>query len=296
MLHGDCLMEAGRCDEGRKVVRDYYAKPNPNPMLAMSSTASRSERIVDRADVLPAVAARAARARAARADAPLRAQSSNDTTTKPRTTPTRWPRRSRSSRAARTTIATKSRRTSTASGRRTATRAAATRRKNHFRSQCSINSPHNVDNCSNSLLNKDIVQEHALIVLVAFARSPRAAERRDSGDAGTDASLDNGGRAHVHVPRHAHVVRSYVQHVGRLRRRHTPLSCCQEQDEGIRTDAARGFQSRSGRAHRRLPRLRLRRPAARRARQQRHLVHRDVRQRFVHRARAVITDPFRRTR
>jgi serine/threonine protein kinase len=29
MIHGDCLMEAGRCDEGRKIIRNYYDQPRP---------------------------------------------------------------------------------------------------------------------------------------------------------------------------------------------------------------------------------------------------------------------------
>src|SRR5262249_1363544 len=29
IIHGDCLMQAGRCDEGRKAIRDYYSQPRP---------------------------------------------------------------------------------------------------------------------------------------------------------------------------------------------------------------------------------------------------------------------------
>jgi hypothetical protein len=36
MIRGDCLMQAGRCDEGRKVVRDYYNQPKANVMLQMT--------------------------------------------------------------------------------------------------------------------------------------------------------------------------------------------------------------------------------------------------------------------
>jgi serine/threonine-protein kinase len=40
MMRGYCLMEAGRCSEGRQSVRDYYAhtNANPNPMLATPAT------------------------------------------------------------------------------------------------------------------------------------------------------------------------------------------------------------------------------------------------------------------
>lgn len=37
MMHGDCLMAAGRCDEGRKVLRDYFGQPRP-ALQQMSST------------------------------------------------------------------------------------------------------------------------------------------------------------------------------------------------------------------------------------------------------------------
>ncbi len=37
IIHGDCLMAAGRCDEGRKMVRDYYNQPRP-ALTQMSST------------------------------------------------------------------------------------------------------------------------------------------------------------------------------------------------------------------------------------------------------------------
>ncbi len=29
MMHGDCLMAAGRCDEGRKIIHDYFSQPRP---------------------------------------------------------------------------------------------------------------------------------------------------------------------------------------------------------------------------------------------------------------------------
>jgi hypothetical protein len=37
IMHGDCLMAAGRCDEGRKMLRDYYNQPRP-ALQQMSST------------------------------------------------------------------------------------------------------------------------------------------------------------------------------------------------------------------------------------------------------------------
>jgi hypothetical protein len=37
MIHGDCLMAAGRCDEGRKIIRDWYNQPRP-ALQQMSST------------------------------------------------------------------------------------------------------------------------------------------------------------------------------------------------------------------------------------------------------------------
>jgi hypothetical protein len=29
MIHGDCVMAVGRCDEGRKIIRDYFSQPRP---------------------------------------------------------------------------------------------------------------------------------------------------------------------------------------------------------------------------------------------------------------------------
>ncbi len=37
MIHGDCLMAAGRCDEGRKMIRDYFSSPRP-ALQQMSSS------------------------------------------------------------------------------------------------------------------------------------------------------------------------------------------------------------------------------------------------------------------
>jgi serine/threonine protein kinase len=152
MMRGYCLMEAGRCDEGRRSVRDYYAKPNPNPMLAMSQTqVDQSVSALAQMYCPPAQLAPAERAQ--RAQTLLyKAQGSHDTATAARYADEiarQIPSLPRGTDDERRKISGYE----YAVGKAYGDAGRCSEAKNHFRSQCSINSPQNVDNCSNGLLN-----------------------------------------------------------------------------------------------------------------------------------------------
>jgi serine/threonine-protein kinase len=152
MMRGYCLMQAGRCDEGRRSVRDYYAKPNPNPMLAMSSTqvdttvSSLAQMYCPPSQLAPAE-------RAQRAQTLLyKAQSSHDTAGAARYADeiaSQLPHLPRATDDDRHKIVG----LEYASGKAYADAGRCNDAKNHFRAQCSLNTAANVDICVNGLLN-----------------------------------------------------------------------------------------------------------------------------------------------
>jgi serine/threonine protein kinase len=152
MLHGYCLMEAGQCDSGRKIVRDYYAQPKANPMLAMStqqidqSVSSMAQMYCQPSQLAPAE-------RAQRAQTLLyKAQSSHDNAGAARYADeiaVQIPQLPRGTDEDRRKVAG----LEYAVGKAYSDAGRCNEAKNHFRSQCSINSPQNVDNCANSLLS-----------------------------------------------------------------------------------------------------------------------------------------------
>jgi serine/threonine protein kinase len=77
-IHGDCLMSAGRCDEGRRVLRDYWNSPRP---IMQQMTAQQIDQTVSSmAEMYCPVSQLSAAERAQRAQTLLyRAQSSKDT-------------------------------------------------------------------------------------------------------------------------------------------------------------------------------------------------------------------------
>jgi hypothetical protein len=152
MMRGYCLMEAGRCSEGRQSVRDYYAKPNPNPMLAMSQT-QVDQTVSSLAQMYCPPSQLAPAERAQRAQTLLyKAQSSHDTATAARYAAEiaqQIPSLPRGTDEERRKISGYE----YAIGKAYGEAGRCNEAKNHFRSQCAINSPQNIDNCSNSLLS-----------------------------------------------------------------------------------------------------------------------------------------------
>ena len=86
------------------------------------------------------------------------------------------------------------------------------------------------------------MQNHALSALVVVALAAACGGKQDAGDAGTDAGSDVDGAACTYAEtrtsanRTCNVSSDCVVVV-------RELSCCQEQDEGIRSDAAAKFTS-----------------------------------------------------
>jgi len=152
MMRGYCLMEAGRCTEGRQSVRDYYAKPNPNPMLATSpqqveTTVSALAQTYCQPSQLTAPE------RAQRAQTLLyKAQSSHDTAGAARYADEISQQLSSLPRG------TDDERRKVAGyeyaiGKAYGDAGRCNEAKNHFRTQCMMNTASNVDTCANSLLN-----------------------------------------------------------------------------------------------------------------------------------------------
>jgi len=152
MMRGYCLMQAGRCDEGRRSVRDYYAKPNPNPMLAMSSSqvdttvSSLAQMYCPPSQLAPAE-------RAQRAQTLLyKAQSSHDTAGAARYADEiaqQLPSLPRSTDDERHKIVG----FEYAVGKAYGEAGRCNEAKAHFRAQCALNSSPNTDLCANSMLN-----------------------------------------------------------------------------------------------------------------------------------------------
>jgi hypothetical protein len=150
MMHGYCLMEAGQCDAGRKSVRDYYAKPNPNPMLQTSpqqvetTVSALAQTYCPPSQLAPAERAQRAQTLLYRAqgDKTAAARYADEIAAQ-------IPQMPRGTEEERRKISG----LEYAVGKAYGDVGRCNEAKNHFRSQCSINSPQNVDNCTNSLLN-----------------------------------------------------------------------------------------------------------------------------------------------
>jgi hypothetical protein len=150
MMHGYCLMEAGQCDAGRRSVRDYYAKPNANPMLATSPqqvdtmVSSLAQTYCPPSQLQPPERAQRAQT--------LIYRSSGDKAAAARYADElaqQIPSLPRGSEDERRKISGYE----YAIGKAYGDAGRCGEAKTHFRSQCSINSPTNVDNCANGLLN-----------------------------------------------------------------------------------------------------------------------------------------------
>ncbi len=150
IIRGDCLMEAGRCDEGRKILRDYYNQPRPimqqmTPQQIDQSISSMAQMYCPPTQLAPPE-------RVQRAQTLLyRAQSSKDTTQAAHYADemaAQLPMLPRGTDEERHKIASYEYGIAKAYG--DAGRCGEAR--NHFHAQCSINSPTNVDRCADALL------------------------------------------------------------------------------------------------------------------------------------------------
>src|SRR5581483_2148775 len=145
-----CLMEAGRCSEGRQSVRDYYAKPNPNPMLAMSSTQVDTT-VSSLAQMYCPPSQLAPPERAQRAQT-LIYKAQGDKVTAARYADElaqQLPALPRGTEDERRKISGYE----YAIGKAYAEAGRCGEAKNHFRAQCSLNGSSNADACTNGLLN-----------------------------------------------------------------------------------------------------------------------------------------------
>ncbi len=152
MIHGDCLMSAGRCDEGRKIIRDYFSTPRPvmqqmTPQQIEQTVSSMAQMYCPTSQLAPAE-------RAQRAQTLLyRSQSSKDTAGAAKYADelaSQIPSLPRASEDDNRKIIGYEYAIGKAYAE--ANRCAEARR--HFRNECSLSSPANPDNCANSLLNQ----------------------------------------------------------------------------------------------------------------------------------------------
>ncbi len=151
MIHGDCLMAAGRCDEGRKIIREYFTQPHPitqqmSPQQVEQTVSSMAQTYCPPTQLAPGE-------RVQRAQMLLyRAQSSKDTATAARYADemaAQLPQLPRTSEDERRKIIGYEYAIAKAYG--DAGRCDEARR--HFRNECSMSSPNASDACANSLLN-----------------------------------------------------------------------------------------------------------------------------------------------
>ncbi|HEY2368833.1 MAG TPA: protein kinase, partial [Polyangiaceae bacterium] len=153
MMRGYCLMEAGRCSEGRQSVRDYYAKPNPNPMLAMSQT-QVDQTVSSLAQMYCPPSQLAPPERAQRAQTLLyKAQSSHDTAGAARYADeiaSQLPSLPRGTDDDRHKIVG----FEYAIGKAYGDAGRCNEARSHFRAQCALNSSANADTCANTMLNQ----------------------------------------------------------------------------------------------------------------------------------------------
>jgi len=149
-IHGGCLMEAGRCDEGRRMIRDYYNQPRPimqqmTPQQIDQMVSSMAQMYCPPGQLAPAE-------RVQRAQTLLyRSQSSKDTAGAARYADemaAQLPLLPRSNDEERRKISGYEYGIGKAYG--DAGRCADASK--HFRSQCSLNGTSNVDACANGLL------------------------------------------------------------------------------------------------------------------------------------------------
>ncbi|HEY1954132.1 MAG TPA: protein kinase [Polyangiaceae bacterium] len=150
VLHGDCLMEAGRCDEGRRIIRDYYNQPRP--IMQQMTPQQIDQMVSSMAQMYCPPSQLAAPERAQRAQTLLyRAQSSKDTAGAARYADeiaTQLPALPRATEEERHKVASYEYGIGKAYGD-VGRCADATK---HFRSQCGLNGNSNPDMCASSLL------------------------------------------------------------------------------------------------------------------------------------------------
>ena len=150
MMHGYCLMQGGRCDEGRKAVRDYYARPVANPMLATSPT--QVETNVSAVAMMYCPPSQLSPGERAQRAQTLIYRNQGDKAAAARYADeiaTQLPQVPRGTEDERRKVSG----LEYAVGKAYADVGRCNESKNHFRAQCSISSPANIDACANGILN-----------------------------------------------------------------------------------------------------------------------------------------------
>ncbi len=151
VIHGDCLMSAGRCDEGRRVLRDYFS--SPRPIMTQLSPQQLDATVSAMAQTYCPASQLAPHERAQRASTLLyRAQGSKDTAGAARYADelaTLLPSLSTSDPTERQKLIGYE----YAIGKAYAEAGRCAEAKRHFRGECAITSPANAEACSTGLLN-----------------------------------------------------------------------------------------------------------------------------------------------
>ena len=152
MIHGDCLMSAGRCDEGRRIIRDYFS--TPRPVMQQMTPQQIDQTVSSMAQMYCPTSQLAPPERAQRAQTLLyRSESSKDTVGASRYADelaAQLPSLPRGNEDERRKLIGYE----YAIGKAYAENNRCGDARRHFHAECSLSSPGNPDACANALLNQ----------------------------------------------------------------------------------------------------------------------------------------------